>query len=455
MDKRTRGVLVAVLSVLLSDGASAQLLGGEFRVNTTTTLNQRRPSLAFDASGSFVVVWQSGSSAVLHSIFGQRYSAAGAPLGGEFVLNTYTTLDAGLPAAASNGPGGGFVVVWERFVAPSSSELWARRLDAAGTGIGGEFRVDTATTGYQDYPGVASDAAGNFVVVWQSDDQTAPGSRVVVAQRFSSAGAALGSPFDVSFLGGEYPSVASDAAGNFVVAWQQGLVGGAFAQRFSNAGVGYGSFTVNAAGTYPSVGANSAGDFVITWNGLDGSSSGVFAQRYAPTGAALGASVQINTFTTGFQGSPRVAIEQAGAFAVTWVSGGQDGSLAGVFGRGASSTGVPLGMDVRINTYTTERQNFQAIATDGVGHFVIAWESYGQDGDGWGVYAQRFAFCRPGDVDNSNTVDVADVFYLINYLFASGPAPVCSGDVDASGTVDVADVFYLINYLFAGGPAPQ
>jgi virginiamycin B lyase len=30
-----------------------------------------------------------------------------------------------------------------------------------------------------------------------------------------------------------------------------------------------------------------------------------------------------------------------------------------------------------------------------------------------------------------------------------------SGDVNASGTVDVGDVFYLVNYLFAGGPAPQ
>jgi hypothetical protein len=30
-----------------------------------------------------------------------------------------------------------------------------------------------------------------------------------------------------------------------------------------------------------------------------------------------------------------------------------------------------------------------------------------------------------------------------------------SGDVNLDGFVDVADVFYLINYLFAGGPAPQ
>jgi hypothetical protein len=61
-----------------------------------------------------------------------------------------------------------------------------------------------------------------------------------------------------------------------------------------------------------------------------------------------------------------------------------------------------------------------------------------------------------GDVDASGVVNVADVFYLINALFAGGPPPAgtCQGDVDNNGSVTVADVFFLINYLFAGGPAP-
>ncbi|HKC24908.1 MAG TPA: dockerin type I repeat-containing protein, partial [Thermoanaerobaculia bacterium] len=59
-----------------------------------------------------------------------------------------------------------------------------------------------------------------------------------------------------------------------------------------------------------------------------------------------------------------------------------------------------------------------------------------------------------GDVDGNGVVDVGDVFYLINYLFAGGPAPACHADVNADGHVDVNDVFYLINYLFAGGAPP-
>jgi IPT/TIG domain/Dockerin type I domain len=59
-----------------------------------------------------------------------------------------------------------------------------------------------------------------------------------------------------------------------------------------------------------------------------------------------------------------------------------------------------------------------------------------------------------GDANGDGQVTVADVFYLINYLFAGGPAPIGSGDANGDGSVTVSDVFYLINYLFAGGPAP-
>ena len=63
-----------------------------------------------------------------------------------------------------------------------------------------------------------------------------------------------------------------------------------------------------------------------------------------------------------------------------------------------------------------------------------------------------------GDINNSGgTVDVADLTFLVDYLFAGGPAPVFaeSADLDSSGGVDVADLTFMVDYLFAGGPAPQ
>lgn len=60
-----------------------------------------------------------------------------------------------------------------------------------------------------------------------------------------------------------------------------------------------------------------------------------------------------------------------------------------------------------------------------------------------------------GDTNGDGVYDPADVFYLIQNLFAGGPGPVASGDVNGDGFVTVVDVFYLINNLFAGGPAPM
>jgi hypothetical protein len=79
--------------------------------------------------------------------------------------------------------------------------------------------------------------------------------------------------------------------------------------------------------------------------------------------------------------------------------------------------------------------------------------SYSMTGGFW----PGAAALRRGDANGDGTIDVADVFYLINALFAGGPQPpsTCVGDANNDGKVDVADVFYLINFLFAGGPPPS
>jgi hypothetical protein len=59
-----------------------------------------------------------------------------------------------------------------------------------------------------------------------------------------------------------------------------------------------------------------------------------------------------------------------------------------------------------------------------------------------------------GDVNGDGAVNVADVFFLINYLFAGGQLPPGLANVNQDSVIDVNDVFYLINALFAGGPAP-
>lgn len=61
-----------------------------------------------------------------------------------------------------------------------------------------------------------------------------------------------------------------------------------------------------------------------------------------------------------------------------------------------------------------------------------------------------------GDVDGvlPPRVDVADVVYLVKYMFNGGPAPTSEAatDMDCSGRVDVADLVYMARYMFNEGP---
>jgi hypothetical protein len=61
-----------------------------------------------------------------------------------------------------------------------------------------------------------------------------------------------------------------------------------------------------------------------------------------------------------------------------------------------------------------------------------------------------------GDADGSGGVDIDDVVFSIEYIFAGGQAPVPyeAGDADGSGMIDIDDVVYLIEFIFAGGLPP-
>ena len=61
-----------------------------------------------------------------------------------------------------------------------------------------------------------------------------------------------------------------------------------------------------------------------------------------------------------------------------------------------------------------------------------------------------------GDADGEGTVNIADVVYLIAYIFSGGPAPnpQAAGDADCDGSISIADAVYLIAYIFSGGSAP-
>ncbi len=408
-----------------------------------------------------MIVWRGASPDGTVEVVGKRYSAAGQPLTGDFRINTYTTGDQKFADVASSATGN-FVVVWVSFGQDGPAyQILGQRFSSSGAPLGGAFRVNPSTPAYPSHPSVASDAAGNFVVVWNSDAYF--GDAVVSAQRYSTTGAPLGGLFQVNtgaFALHSRPAVASDPNGNFVVAWTSydDSSYSVAARRFSHTGQPLGGeFRANTymlnGQSRPAVAADAKGNFVIAWlSDTQGGFGGIFGQRYSATGARVGAEFQVNIPTSGGVNDPAVSRSASGDFVVTWT--GRDEDVNGVFARRFNSGGVRVGAEFRVNTYTASDQIESKVALLGNGHIIATWKSVDQDHSFSGVYAQLYACGVGGDVDGNGSANVADVFYLINALFAGGPAPPCSGDVDANGFVNVADVFYLVNYLFAGGPAP-
>src|SRR2546428_713996 len=122
--------------------------GPEFRVNTTTANDELGASVAVDADGDFVVAWESrGEYSPSYGIYARRYDAAGVAQGDEFRANTVTAGDQHNPSVASDAAGD-FVVAWQSYGQDGSKYgIYAKRYSAAGAAQGGEFRVNTTTDG--------------------------------------------------------------------------------------------------------------------------------------------------------------------------------------------------------------------------------------------------------------------------------------------------------------------
>lgn len=284
------------------------------------------------------------------------------------------------------------------------TQHYESRLLLSASPTGSEFQVNTATLLNQRSPSTAMDADGDFVVVWSSDGQDGSGNGIF-GQRFDSDGIAQGAEFQINrttFSNQRAASVAMDADGDFVVTWesygQDGSGTGVYAQRYNAVGTPQGNeLRVNVSTadnqSSTSVAMDASGNFVISWisENQDGSGSGIYAQRFNAIGVAQGSEFRVNTFTMGEQVEPAVSMNAAGEFVIAWHGSGSGGSGDDIYAQHFDAMGVAQGTEFQVNTVTIDQQRFAEVAMDIAGNFVVTWESHGQDGDDYGIYARRFS----------------------------------------------------------------
>jgi hypothetical protein len=297
-------------------------LGDEIAVNTVVRGNQNLPAVAMDARQGFVVAWQSlvaGNFVIRARLFDAR----GEARSDEITITPETGDNHGAAAVAMDARGN-FVVAWESSI-KGSYEIRARRFDADGKAQSEELAVNTASAGSQRAPCLAMDAGGNFVVAWRTN---LAGSYELRARRFSASGAAQGDEFAVNArTAGDQlaPAVAMDDDGDFVVAWEN-TADGVFeirARRFTaEAGAQGVEFAIapDTAGEQfsPSLAMDARGAFVVAWQSKVAGSYEIRARRFDARGAARSAEIAVNTTTAGTQKAAAVAMDATGDFVVVW-----------------------------------------------------------------------------------------------------------------------------------------
>ncbi len=159
--------------------ASGNPVSGQILVNTITADNQNSSSVAMDASGNFVVVWQ--GKVADYGIYGQRFDATGTKIGSEFVVNQYIVGDQTNPSIAMASDGQ-FVVAWED--ARNAGDIYVRHFSNTATALNNEILVNTNTSNGQFAPAVAIKDDGSYVVTWQSD--SGGSGKAIFAQRFNA-----------------------------------------------------------------------------------------------------------------------------------------------------------------------------------------------------------------------------------------------------------------------------
>ena len=282
----------------LGDASSTQIRarvnGHEVQVNTTTLGGQTEPTIATLSDGRVVVAWtdnsQTGGDTSGTALRAQILNADGTRSGGEFLVNTRTTLDQFEPSIAALA-GGGFVVTWaSSFIHPTAGLLYdvrAQVFDAAGAGIGPELFVDNAGANSVPDPHVTALAGGGFVATWVSGS---PGLATLSARTFNPDGTPGVSTFQVAFVTNREPAVAALAGGGFVIVW-----------------------------------ADDSG------NSADTSGLAVRGQVFFANGSRNGAIFQVNSTGAGDQTDPSVTVLADGRFVVGWTdfSAGAFGDIRG------------------------------------------------------------------------------------------------------------------------------
>jgi hypothetical protein len=273
------------------------------------------------------------------------------------------------------------------------------------------------TMGKDDSFSSSSSSPQNTIEVWASESPDGPTS-TILAQVLDPAGNPLGDPIVVSPDGetfGKLPTVAQDASGNFLVAWQTEFPDGTMdtiSSRWLDAnGNPLGDAFEMASATDgqqadPAITADGLGNVMVTWTAyaIDGSSSGIYLLDVLDGGLPTDSPMAVSDPSQAATAS-QVQASAQGSFVVAWNGNDTVSGIPGVYFQRFNPHRQRVGQLRRVGHTATERRRLIKLAVDPQGSFRVRWESRSQSGAFLGIFEQAFGADGNEDGGESQITD--------------------------------------------------
>ena len=373
----------------------------EFRVNDVTGDDQTKPALAPLAHGGFVSAWISKIPGTGDcDIRAQVFDNDAHKVGGEILITSRAYSAKQVTVVGLTG--GGFAVAWDLWANNNNGyDINGQVFDPFGTPLSSIFYAAFGSDN-EMMPRGAPLTNGSFALTWTGAAKNADREGHIYWRRFNLKGEAYGDLHRANNMSadknsgtavvGLYNSASAvfwDGIGTKNSGWN------VYGQKFDADGNRSGdNFVVHrkvkGIQWYPSADVLDYGKVVVTWVMVNENEGGdiygrIFNNEMAPQGEEF----LVRANTTRIQACPRVANLGNDNWVVVYERDNGGGDKRDVYAQKVAGAGNLWGGELAVNAHRGDDQDWPQAARR-EGGFVITWESFNQDGGGFGVFGQMY-----------------------------------------------------------------